>query len=94
MSRGVVGWYRRRRLERELTGLWRAALRRERIGRRQRFLDLGGDSIAAIRIVAAVEERLGTSLSVGVLMETQTIAGMADHIQRRSRAEWGPSHDE
>ncbi|GAA0416065.1 acyl carrier protein [Streptomyces luteireticuli] len=84
MSPGLVGRYRRRRLERELAGLWRAALGLEKIGRKQRFLDLGGDSVAAIRIVGAVEERLGVSLSVRVLMETGTIAGMADHIRRHS----------
>ncbi|MFK0289762.1 acyl carrier protein [Streptomyces sp. NPDC090442] len=94
MSSGIRAWYQRRRLEGELTGLWCAALRLERIGRTQRFLDLGGDSVAAVRLIGAVEERLGVSLSVRVLMETQTIAGMAEHLQRRSRAERGPSHDE
>ncbi|MFB7631304.1 acyl carrier protein [Streptomyces sp. NPDC056149] len=94
MSSGIRGWYQRRRLERELTGPWCAALRLERIGRTQRFLDLGGDSVAAVRLISAVEERLGVSLSVRVLMETQSIAGMADHIQRRSGAERGPGRDE
>ncbi|MCB5909697.1 acyl carrier protein [Streptomyces pinistramenti] len=89
MSFWAVDRYRRRRLERALTELWCAALRSEKIGRTQRFIELGGDSVTAVRIVSAVEERLGVSLSVRVLMETQTIAGMAEHIQRRSRAEQG-----
>ncbi|MEK8169676.1 acyl carrier protein [Streptomyces sp. M19] len=92
MSRRAPGWCRRRGLERELTEVWCAVLGAERIGRTQRFLDLGGDSIAAIRIVGAVEERLGMTVSVRVLLETQTIAGMAAHLRRRP-GRTGTGHD-
>nr|WP_237440001.1 phosphopantetheine-binding protein [Amycolatopsis rubida] len=77
-------------MERELTEVWCAVLRRERIGRTDRFADLGGDSIAAVRIVNALADRLGTDLSVRVLLETQTVAGMAERVLAPGDGEAGP----
>lgn len=79
------GWRRarrRRRLAGELTAIWCEVLGRERIGPREEFLELGGDSVAAIRIIGRAEELAGVELSIRLLLETGTVAGMAERLER------------
>ncbi|GHE27158.1 hypothetical protein GCM10017673_31530 [Streptosporangium violaceochromogenes] len=79
------GWRRarrRRRLAGELAVIWCEVLGRERVGPREEFLELGGDSVAAIRIIGRAEELTGVELSIRLLLETGTIAGMAERLER------------
>ncbi|MEZ0492088.1 amino acid adenylation domain-containing protein [Kineococcus sp. TBRC 1896] len=54
------------------------------------FSDLGGDSLTAMRLVAALEARTGTTVPVTDLLAQPTIAGIA----RRARAAGGPPASE
>lgn len=73
-------YWRLRRLRRQLTAVWAQVLDRERIGPTDNFLDLGGNSIAATRIINRAEELTGRTLSVRVLLETQTVDAMARRL--------------
>ena len=44
------------------------------------FFDLGGDSITAMRVIAAVNTSLHTNLAVRTLFEAPTIAELAPRI--------------
>jgi len=57
-------------------------LRVEPIGVRDAFLDLGGDSIAAMRIVTRLQASFGGDLPAEVLLsDTETVEDMARVIE-------------
>lgn len=73
---------RRRRLAGELAAIWGEVLGREHVGPHDEFLALGGDSVAAVRIISRAEELTGAELSVALLMEARTVAEMAERLDR------------
>lgn len=66
-------------LERELLALWQGALpaRPQPMGLDDNFFDLGGDSLAAISILAGLEKSLGHRVPMHLLTEHPTIALLA-----------------
>ncbi|HEX5656173.1 MAG TPA: amino acid adenylation domain-containing protein [Polyangiales bacterium] len=75
--------------ERALAGIWEAVLGREpgSLGRDQEFVQLGGDSLQATQIAARIADELQITISGAQLFETTTIAGLANWVQDRPRAE-------
>ncbi len=61
---------------------WQYILRIERPGREDRFQDVGGDSLAAIDLSLALEKRFGISVGLDRIAESQTIARLAEVVQR------------
>ena len=70
--------------ESTLTAIWMEVLQLGRIGVNDRFLDLGGDSLRATQILGRTMESFGIELSVGDLIQTETIAQMAELITIRN----------
>ncbi|MBI5339327.1 MAG: non-ribosomal peptide synthase/polyketide synthase [Mycolicibacterium rufum] len=64
-------------VEETLAGLFARILGVPRVGRDDSFFDLGGDSILAMRLVAAINNALDTDLPVGALFDTPTMARLA-----------------
>lgn len=64
-------------IEEALARIWREVLGLDRVGIHDAFLELGGDSLLASRIVARAVEAIAAHLPVGALMESPTIAAMA-----------------
>lgn len=60
--------------------IWRRVLGRERIGTGENFFDIGGDSLLAAEIAAALLRRCGVELDIGQFFDTPTIAGLAAWI--------------
>ncbi|MDT8998677.1 amino acid adenylation domain-containing protein [Paucibacter sp. APW11] len=73
-------------LERELLKLWDEALshrsERRAIRMQDNFFDLGGDSLAALSILAAMEPRVGRALPLQTISEHPTIASLAAALAR------------
>ncbi|WP_131812455.1 non-ribosomal peptide synthetase, partial [Mycobacterium mantenii] len=63
-----------------LAGIYAQVLGLERVGVDDSFFDLGGDSLLAMRVIAAVNTTLGAGLAVRALFETPTIAQLAPRI--------------
>lgn len=63
--------------ERRLVEIWERALRVSPIGIHDDFFDLGGDSLLAVRILAA----LNSDLPLAALIEAPTIAKLADVLR-------------
>jgi amino acid adenylation domain-containing protein len=66
--------------EKVLADIWAEVLGFERIGIYDDFLDLGGDSLAAMRIVSRIVAQLGVQMSVGSIFEHRTIAELLGHV--------------
>jgi acyl carrier protein len=50
------------------------------IGINDDFFDLGGDSLAATRVVSRVRDRFGLSIPIAMLWQTSTVASMASLV--------------
>ena len=64
-----------------IADLWQLLLNIERPGRRDRFTDLGGDSLAAAEFSRMVHEQFGVSISLDSLAERPTIAAIAAGLE-------------
>ncbi len=63
-----------------LVGIYAQVLGVERVGVDDSFFDLGGDSLSAMRLIAAVNTALDAGLSVRVIFEAPTVAQLAPRI--------------
>lgn len=70
----------RNALKQEVTRIWCAVLGVDAVGEHDSFLELGGDSVMAQRIVNRIWERFEVDVSVRVLFEQPTVAGLCDAI--------------
>jgi amino acid adenylation domain-containing protein len=67
----------RGRLEYSLLTIWESALNRQGVGVHDNFFDIGGDSLAAVEILAGIEQLLGNKISLYRLTEHPTIERLA-----------------
>ncbi|WP_225821723.1 condensation domain-containing protein [Streptomyces naphthomycinicus] len=63
--------------ERAVARIWSAALDRDALERDADFFALGGYSMLAVDVIAAVNEEFGTDLSVMQIFETSSVAALA-----------------
>jgi amino acid adenylation domain-containing protein len=73
-------------LEQKLAHIWETVLRVENVGREDNFFDLGGHSLAGLRVVNQLSTALGERLSPAIFLEAPTIAAMADLLHGRHPA--------
>ncbi|WP_213764823.1 non-ribosomal peptide synthetase [Caballeronia sp. dw_19] len=69
-------------IEAVLAGVWQDVLRVERIGRHDNFFEMGGQSLLALRAVAALREALNVELPVQKLFAYPVLADLARAIER------------
>ncbi|WP_314077759.1 amino acid adenylation domain-containing protein [uncultured Rothia sp.] len=79
-------------LEQQLCSIIAGVLGRERFGVDEDFFASGGHSLAALEVIAAVEEHLGLSVSIGALFAHPTVQALAASIagERGEGAEFAP----
>jgi acyl-coenzyme A synthetase/AMP-(fatty) acid ligase/acyl carrier protein len=74
----------RTEMENVVAAIWRQVLKLEKIGVHNNFFDLGGHSLLATQIVSRLRELLGVEVSLRVLFEKPTVAGLVDHMKRNA----------
>nr|WP_244975177.1 non-ribosomal peptide synthetase [Mycobacterium heckeshornense] len=75
-------------VEEIVAGIYAQVLGLERVGVDDSFFDLGGDSLLATRLVAAIENTLNASLSVRTVFEAPSVRSLSQQLGRRAN---GPS---
>ncbi|WP_460071201.1 non-ribosomal peptide synthetase [Streptomyces sp. YKOK-I1] len=73
-------------LELRILEIWRAMLGSDRFGVTDDFFAVGGHSLLALQLLAAVSRKLGARLPISVLFENGTVEGLARTV--RAQAEW------
>jgi amino acid adenylation domain-containing protein len=69
-------------LERLLASLWRDALELDTVGVHDRFFELGGTSLAAVRFVARLSEELKVDVPIVAFFDAPTIAAIARVLEK------------
>lgn len=60
--------------------IFRTVLRREVVSAEDNFFDIGGDSMSALEVLLALEDRFGVSVSPATFMRRSTPATLAAHV--------------
>ncbi|WP_201406260.1 non-ribosomal peptide synthetase [Mycobacterium intracellulare] len=63
-----------------VAGIYAQVLGLERVGVDDSFFDLGGDSLSAMRVIAAINKSLDAGLAVRTVFESPTVAQLAPRI--------------
>ncbi|MDD5287114.1 MAG: AMP-binding protein, partial [Desulfuromonadaceae bacterium] len=69
-------------MEKRLAAIWETILGRSVGSRHVSFFDIGGQSIAAIRVAAAIREQIGISLPLPALFHHASLSGLARECER------------
>src|SRR5262249_42541462 len=77
----------RTELEQKLAHIWEDLLNIRSMGIRDNFLDIGGNSLLAVRLFARIEESLGVRLPVVALLEAPNIEKLAALIAKEDTDE-------
>ncbi|MCB0565104.1 MAG: amino acid adenylation domain-containing protein, partial [Phaeodactylibacter sp.] len=75
--------------EQALVEIWEGLLNRENIGVNDNFLDMGGHSLLAIRMVTLIHQELSANVSLATLFDKPTIAQLAQAIRPISQKKSG-----
>jgi thioesterase domain-containing protein len=73
-------------LELEIATIWQETTGGERIGRRDDFFQIGGDSLLALDLVRRMNRAFGDKVTLGLLFETPTVAGLAAALSKGRKA--------
>jgi acyl-CoA synthetase (AMP-forming)/AMP-acid ligase II/acetyltransferase-like isoleucine patch superfamily enzyme/acyl carrier protein len=68
-------------VETQLMGIWKEILKLDRIGVRDNFYMVGGDSLATAVLMTVVEERFGKSIGVDDFLKSPTVESLAGLLQ-------------
>ena len=74
-------------LERQLADIWAALLPVRQFGVNDSFMELGGESMTALQIIARIQEKLGVELPLSAIFEHATLARLARHVEGLARAD-------
>jgi amino acid adenylation domain-containing protein len=77
-------------LERRLAALWQEVLGAPRLGVRDDFFELGGNSLLAIRLFARIERELGIALPLATLFWAPSIEALAAELRVPRQAQPRP----
>ena len=77
-------------VEEILAGIYAQVLGIDRVGIDDSFFDLGGDSLSAMRVIAALNTTLDADLSVRALFNAPTIAQLAARVGGDGAGRWTP----
>jgi acyl carrier protein len=69
-------------VEQILAGIYAQLLGKDRVGVDESFFDLGGDSLSAMRAIAAINTALDSDLAVATLFDAPSIRSLSLYLGR------------
>jgi FkbM family methyltransferase len=69
-----------------INGVWKAVLKVERVGRRDSFFEIGGDSLSTTQVIARVRDVFGVEIGIRSIFNNPTIEGLARVVEEAMRA--------
>ena len=74
-------------LERAVAKILAGVLRVERLGRRENFFALGGNSLSAVKAAARIRDTLGLGLDLRTFLQFPTVEGICFRLRAEAREE-------
>ena len=71
--------------ELKLVKIWSQVLQNDKVGVNQDFFELGGDSFAAVRMLALINNEFNVMLSLGDVLTDRTILKLAHKLQKNNQ---------
>ena len=71
-------------VEQILAGIWAEVLGVDRVGVDESFFDIGGDSLSAMRAIAAINTALNVHLEVPTLINAPSIGSLSQQLSRQA----------
>ncbi len=81
-------------LETSLSLLWAQALRLQQVGVCDNYFELGGTSLQALQVVAAIESEINLRVAASALLERPTIRELAAYLEDRQSWDRQPDADQ
>jgi acyl carrier protein len=81
-------------IERDLNRIWSDVLQLQEIGPSDGFAALGGDSLAAMRIVFLIKDQFGVELSLSDFFSADTIGKMSALTLAKMSVDPGPGQND
>jgi amino acid adenylation domain-containing protein/non-ribosomal peptide synthase protein (TIGR01720 family) len=69
--------------EKHIARIWADVLQLEKVGKRDNFFDLGGNSISVIQVTNKLKQQLEKDIPVVTVFEYPTVETLAHHLDRR-----------
>nr|WP_284694836.1 amino acid adenylation domain-containing protein [Photobacterium galatheae] len=76
----------RNELERQLCQIWEQTLEVQRVGVFDNYYRIGGNSIHAVKLVTAINQKLGLGIQIRDIFEQKTVEGIANLQKNRNQA--------
>jgi thioesterase domain-containing protein/acyl carrier protein len=83
----------RSEVEEVLATIWKQILDVDKVGVYDRFAELGGDSLRATYVLSSIEDKMGVTVTVTEFYRAQTVAALADLIEKRTKNLEKPLHE-
>ena len=74
-------------METAIAQIWADVLGLARVGRHDNFFDLGGHSLKAMRVTAAIRDMLDFECPLALLFEEPTLSGLAPQLEKTRNAQ-------
>jgi len=68
-------------MEEKLVGLWQEILKKERIGVKDSFFEIGGNSLKAIQLIARIQKEYQVNFEIAGLYDTPTIEALKEKLE-------------
>ena len=70
-------------IEQAIAGIWQELLGHDRFGADETFLEVGGDSLLAMRVLTRVRQQLGVEVALPDFLRASTVAALAETVARQ-----------
>jgi acyl carrier protein len=69
-----------------LASIWKHLLRLDKVGINDNFFEIGGHSLLAMRLIAAISKQMNVDLSIRILFQFKTIYELGRYIEIQTQS--------